>query len=88
MKKARDRTQGSSVFMRQMNEEECGKELWKGKGYRAKKETRRETCHGSQRGGPFWKQSGEEGESQHTQVRPCLKGPLGNPEAGALGQGN
>ena len=43
MKRARDRTQGSSVFMRQMNEEERGKELWGGKGYRAKRETRRET---------------------------------------------
>ena len=36
----------------------------------------------------FWKQSGEDSESQHSQVRRCLKGPPGNPEAGALGQGN
>lgn len=52
MKKAKDRTQGSSVFMRQVKEEECGKELWRGKGYREKRETGRETCGGGQRGGP------------------------------------
>ena len=32
-----------------------------------------ERHHGSQRGGPFWKQSGEESKSQHSQVSQCLK---------------
>ena len=40
--------------MRQMKEEECGKELWTGGGYRGKRKGERD---GSQRGGTFQKHS-------------------------------
>lgn len=38
MKGARGGTLGSSVFMRQIKEEERGKELWRGGGYRGHQE--------------------------------------------------
>lgn len=42
MKEAEGGALRSSVFLRQMKEKECGKELWRGRGYKGKRKSRRE----------------------------------------------